>query len=138
MAEPEPPKSIETGFTLIEVLISVVIFSLAIGLSSNLIATGMKQPFISHPVEPWLNFMVESTQALAALPAQSPLTVGNHSNPLPIRPVPDNLKSWKIEWKNSQLPGVKYAIFSVEVKGRSKIFWRVYRKNPTSKSTVID
>ena len=138
MAELGPAKSIDTGFTLIEVLISIVIFSLAIGLSSSLVATGMKYPFISHPVEPWLNFMIESTQAITVLPADSALTSGKHSNPLPITPVPDNLKSWKIEWKNSQLPGVKYAIFSAEVKGISNINWRIYRKLPSSKSAVID
>ena len=138
MEELEPPQSINPGLTLIEVLISLVIFSVSIGLSTHLITTGMTFPFISHQVEPWLVFMEGTTQAIAKLPDDSKLLSGFHNKPKVTVPLPNEIHSWNIEWKNSQLSGYRYVIFSASRKGGGEIQWKMYRNDHSSQGSVID
>jgi prepilin-type N-terminal cleavage/methylation domain-containing protein len=131
MAEQGSVKSINAGFTLIEVMVALVIFSVLVGMSSQFVASGVKYPFVADRVEPWLGFMEESSQALKELPHQSALlSPGTHNDPFPGIKKPTVLDTWKLEWQSSNLDGYKAGFFSARTKHNQLFEWHVYHKTP--------
>ncbi|PCI24678.1 MAG: hypothetical protein COB67_11405 [SAR324 cluster bacterium] len=121
------PGSGSPGITLIEVLISLVIFSVALGLSSRFIAAGMQHPFIKAPVDPWLLFISHTEEKLGNLPANSILLQdGKHPSPFPELTPPTNLQRWSLEWEENSL-GQGNALFEATNKDGKKIQWRIFR-----------
>ena len=122
-----PLPSNNPGITLIEVLISMVIFSVALGLSSQFIATGMQYSHIRDPVEPWLTFMSQTEEKIRTLSEDSDLwKEGEHSAPFPELNVPTNLQDWSLQWEENSL-GQSNALFKATRKDGRKIQWRVFR-----------
>jgi prepilin-type N-terminal cleavage/methylation domain-containing protein len=131
MAEQGSAKSIKAGFTLIEVMVALVIFSVLVGMASQFVASGVKYPFVADRVEPWLGFMEESSQALKKLPHHSALlSSGTHTDPFPGIKKPAVLSFWKLEWKSSNLAGYQVACFSAQTQHNKLIEWHVYYKTP--------
>ena len=131
MAEPGSAKFIKPGFTLIEVMVALIVFSVLVGMSSQFVASGVKYPFVADRVEPWLGFMEESSQALKKLPHHSALlSAGTHNDPFPEIRKPAVLDTWKLEWKSCNLAGYRVARFSAQTHHNKLIEWHVYYKTP--------
>ncbi len=64
----EKVKSSNSGITLIEVMVGLVIFSMLIGLSSNLVKQGMDTPFVSNHMEKWLKLLDKTNTIVLNLP----------------------------------------------------------------------
>jgi len=130
-AGPGSATSIRSGFTLIEVMVALVVFSVLIGMSSQFVASGVNHPFISDRVEPWLGFMEESNIRLKKLPHGSALlSSGVHDDPFPEIIKPTALATWKLEWNSSNLAGYQVASFSALTQQNKHIEWHVYHKTP--------
>ncbi len=124
-------KSINPGITLIEVMISMVIFSTLIGLSGQLIKKGIERPFAVEKIEPWLNYIQDTSLALQNIPNNSHLiNPGSHTNPFSQFQPPGGLKLLKLEWQESNLGDVKIALFTATTIHGKIIKWRSYKKVP--------
>lgn len=123
--------STRRGFTLIEVMIALVVFSVLVGMGSRFVAGGISQPFVADRVEPWLRLMENSRIALQKLPPDSGLLAsGIHTEPFPELGRPDMLSHWQLEWVSTSLEGVQAARFSAETKHNRTIEWYVFQKTP--------
>ena len=117
------------AFTLIEVMVALVVFSLMVGLSSRFISTGMQYSYVNERVEPWLVYMEEVTTAFQAAPKSATLlSLGDHENPFPHLHQPDDFTSLKLELRESEVSGLKIAIFTAVNQHQKEIVWRIYRK----------
>ncbi len=123
--------SIKKGFTLIEVMIAMVVFSMLVGMGSRFISTGISQPFVADRVEPWLQLMENSRVSLQKLPLDSPLlTPGIHKDPFPDINRPSMMSGWQLEWEETSLEGFQAAHFSATTKQNRIIDWHVFHKTP--------
>lgn len=114
-----------------EVMVSLAVFSILIALSGRFIATGVKQPFVTERVEPWLVFLEETSLALESLEKGAEISApGVHPNPFPLLEIPQDLDSWKLEWVGSDLPGVKLAVFSATTRQKQTIEWKIFKESP--------
>ncbi len=128
MAGYEPVRSIKRGITLIEVMISLILFSVILGLSSDLIRQGLDYPFIVHHIEPWINFMEEVDQAVKGLPEDThPEAIRTDTPPLNRIKTPRDLKDWQVDWKTSDQPNGKVAKFSARTRQGKVLNWRIYK-----------
>lgn len=115
-----------------EVLVSLVIFSLFLGMATQFVAGGMKSPFIIDRVEPWSNFMEESLQELNQLVLDSELLEeGVHSSPFPKLSLPPDLEEWSLTWVRNNLPDYQTALFVAKSRNGKEIQWRGYKKIKT-------
>ncbi len=131
MEEFEQVKSINPGITLIEVMVSMIIFSVLISLSGQLIKNGMERPFAIDKVEPWLNLIQDTSIALQNIPNDSELlSFGPHSNPFPEIQTPGTLESLKLEWQSNSLDKAKTALFTATTIQGKIIEWKLFKKVP--------
>jgi len=122
-------KYTNSGYTLVEVMVAMIIFSLLIGLSGKFISAGLKQSFAGEPVEPWLLYIGEVTTTLQTLPDDSALFIsGIHKTPFSLDSQPNDFKALKMEWMNSEYPGLKTAVFTATNQQHKEITWNIYRK----------
>ncbi len=127
----ESVRCFNTGVTLIEVMVSLVIFSTLLSLSSRLVESGMKQPFIITKAETWMSFVQKSGLALQNLPEDSELLVsGTHTSPISQFQVPTDLKSWKLEWRDSNLHEMKIGVFTATTIQNKQLEWKIFIKIP--------
>lgn len=131
MAGQGSARSIRPGFTLIEVMTALVVFSFLVGLGTQFVASGTALPFVSDRVEPWLGFLEESSTTLRKLPAHSPLwNPGVYEDPFPAISKPPALSSWKLAWVSTNLAGYRAARFSAVTRQNKTIEWYVYTRVP--------
>lgn len=114
----------EKGITLIEVMISLLVFSIMLGLCTGLIKRGTQQPHMISPPEHWLDFIEEST--LAARKLSDKQLLDTRQSPLKDLTPPPDLTSWKVTAKSTNIKTVNVAVFSAKTKGGRDIQWRVY------------
>lgn len=126
MEESEYKSSSERGVTLIEVMISLLIFSIMLGLCTGLIKKGTEQPHMKAPPENWLVFIDESTLAARELTDIKLLNTGQ--SPLKEITPPPDLAAWEVTAENTHIETVDVAVFTAKTKGGRKIEWRIYRK----------
>lgn len=123
--------STRRGFTLMEVMIALVVFSVLVGMGSRFISAGISQPFVADRVEPWLRLMESSRVALQKLtPGSRLLAPGIHKDPFPDLDKPAMLSHWQLEWISTSLEGVQAARFSAMTKHNRTIEWHVFHKTP--------
>jgi len=128
MGEYEKARFTNSGMTLIEVMVSLVILTSAIGLSSGLVKKGIDYPFITTGVENWITFIEETENQILALPSQTNLnTIRTNMPPLNHITTPIDLRSWQITWEKCNLPNVKTVAFHATTIQGKTIEWRIYR-----------
>ncbi len=128
MEEYEKVKFTESGMTLIEVMVSLVILTSIIGFSGGLVKKGIDYPYITVGVENWITFIEESENLILALPAHTDLnTIEANRSPLNRLSTPIDLKHWKLSWKDCNLPGVRVASFSATTIQGKNIKWQIYK-----------
>jgi prepilin-type N-terminal cleavage/methylation domain-containing protein len=128
MAELEKVKSFESGVTLIEVMISLVIFSLMLGMTSNLVRKGMEYPFVMSGVEQWVQLIEETGRLIQFSDYNSEIEItGENDARLMTLKKPRDFKSLKLEWKATNLPHVRTAVFTAESLSKRTYQWKVYR-----------
>ncbi len=116
------------GITLIEVMISMVIFSFVLGMTSNFIKKGMEQPFAMFGVEEWINLIEESDRIVLNLQANPGIeSIGVDYHLFHAIDKPRNFKSWKLEWQETNLPQVKAATFWATSTANRTYQWKIYR-----------
>jgi prepilin-type N-terminal cleavage/methylation domain-containing protein len=117
----------KAGVTLIEVMVSLILFSTAIGMGSGMIKRGLAYPFIIDHAEGWINFMEEVNSVLQKLPEEVKLeSIQTDTPPLNGVPLPRDLESWRINWKSSSLPNYKVAVFTAVNRQGKTLSWRIY------------
>ncbi len=128
MEEQDEARLFESGVTLIEVMISIMVFSIMLGMASNFVKKGMEHPFVGVKVEDWLN-LVEQSSMLTSTMAYSfeTITIGTDEVPYDKIKRPIDLKEWSIKWKETNLPNVKAAeIHAVNVNHKS-FKWIIFK-----------
>ena len=131
MVEYESVKYFNRGVTLLEVMISLIIFSSLVGLSSKYVNSVTNRPFIMYRVEPCLVFMERVSQALEELPDDSNLLQdGVHDNPFPDINQPRNIKSLRLEWIDNNLERYGTAKFTATTNLDKTIEWYVNKEKP--------
>lgn len=85
---------IKEGVTLIELMVSLTLITLAIALSSNFIQSGFKTTYEQELTEEWLTYMTGCSNTLKALPTGSSIfSPGTYTNPCPDVLKPFNIKA---------------------------------------------
>ena len=118
------------GFTLVEVLVAVFLFTFAIAMSSEFISSGVKSnQEMNHP-ERWLNYLVAVEKAFQALPQDHPyLSQGVHDNPFPEIQLPEFVTLLSVRWDLTQSEEkVGRARFTAVIKDGNKRQWSIYRQ----------
>ena len=115
-----------------EVLISMIIFMLIIGMSSQYISTASYYPFISYPIEPWLNYIEDVSLSYQRVPGDSIfLSPGSFIDPFPniVKPTSLNQVEMLIT-VHPLLPGLLVAQFQATSSHEKKYHWRSYKIRP--------
>ena len=119
----------KAGVTLIETMISLIVFSIVIGMSSNLVRKGLDYPFIVSRAESWTSFLEQVNRAILNLPEDTDLTsIRTDKVPLNQIPLPTDLVSWKVVWEDSSINQMKTGSFSANIRQGKKIRWKIYKK----------
>lgn len=131
MAELEKMKLNKKGTSLIEVMVAISVFSVVLGISSELVATGLKLPFAIVNLDSWSNFMEDSILVLRKEPEDSDIFKQVLvKDPFPKMKKPEDLSLWTLEWKPNNLTGYKTAFFRAKSKYGFEVNWRTYKKFP--------
>jgi prepilin-type N-terminal cleavage/methylation domain-containing protein len=117
------------GVTLVEVLTSMVIFALLIGMTSRLIGTAAVYPFVSDTVEPWLNYMEDTGLTFRQLPDESEyLFHGVYDDPFSGLKKPIRLNHLEMRvMQDAHNPGLLTAHFSATSFYGKTYTWKSYR-----------
>jgi prepilin-type N-terminal cleavage/methylation domain-containing protein len=118
----------ETGLTLIEVMVAMIIFSSAIGMVTNIVIKGVERPFAVYGAEPWLYLVEASNREILNLPAGFESSMITVTTP-PLNQVqkPPDLRSWELNWQMSDDTGIRVATFSATSFLGKSFQWRIYR-----------
>lgn len=82
------------GFSLIEAMIALMLFSMAIYFAGMFVTSSMNRPFIRSSPDRWNQFMMEiSTQYLQLSGEHSMLATGSYENPFQSKETPTDFKS---------------------------------------------
>ncbi len=128
MAELGKVRFTDSGMTLIEVMVSLVILTSFIGLSSGLVKKGIDYPFITVGVENWITFIEESGNQILNLPSSTNLdTIEPNTSPLNQLTTPIDLKAWELSWEECSLSNVRVAVFRATTIHGKIIKWRIYK-----------
>ena len=107
----------QTGITLIEVMVALVVVSVSVSLISQYVAGGMTKPFIVYQPEPWLVYMDETRKVIEG---------GGDSVQISRLSAPSNLKEWQLKWEThipSQLKSARFTAVDIQDNTYS---WRVF------------
>lgn len=120
-------KSFNRGVTLIEVMISLLIFSTFLGLSGQFVNKGIKTSFYGSGAEQWLQLIEASGRAIEHIQNQEMLeTLGTDRPPLNQIDLPADLVTWSVEWTPCSLDHTKAAHFTARIRGGKEIEWNVF------------
>lgn len=114
-----------------EVMIGMIIFLMLIGLTGKLVSTTSNYPFVSHPVESWLNYIERINTEVQQLSDNSNLlNPGVFFDPFPNMDQPSDLIQLKmmvgIENGNSDLKIIQF--YGTTTLGKT-YEWRIYRQH---------
>lgn len=118
----------ESGVTLIEVMISMVVFSIMLGMASSFVKMGMEHPFVTVKVEAWLNLIEESSRAVSTTDYsfETPM-IGTEEIPYSKITKPVNLKDWSVKWEETNLPNVRAVKFHAISLKHQSFKWTVFK-----------
>ena len=114
------------GITLVEMLVGMIVFMLFIGMTSRLLSTATSYPFLTYPVDPWLNYMEEITNEFRQLPDN--LVPGTFRDPFPTIEKPIGVVRMKMTiTADSNIFGLMVAQFHLTSIHEKTYRWRSYR-----------
>ncbi len=130
MAESEQlPSRPEFGVTLLEVLISMLILSLAVGLSSQFISSATNHHKIRVGYSHLLEFIDQTQHRVLNLSADSPLRIKSvHQNPFPELNKLKEIKDWNLRWEFNNLEQDN-ALITVNTRENNQIKWKIFLPN---------
>ncbi|MGK0289777.1 MAG: prepilin-type N-terminal cleavage/methylation domain-containing protein [bacterium] len=121
-------KSLQQGITLIEVLVSLVILSVFLGLGSQLVRSGVQASIQNTETHKWLHLIESTYQHQELLPKQE--TTYQRSEQFPFfknGDKPKDLFLLSIKWeKNDQKINVGFIQAQTTI--GKKIEWRIYQE----------
>ena len=109
-------------------MISLVVFSVVIGMSSSMVKKGMEYPFIIYDSETWVSFMEEVNMVILVLPRNTDLeSIRTDTLPLNRIQQPPDLINWQVNWRDSEMNQMKAAVFSAESRQGKTFEWRIFK-----------
>ncbi len=121
-------RSSESGVTLIEVMISIVVFSIMLGMASDFVKKGMEHSFVAVNVEDWLNLIEESSKLVSTMAYSLETSlIGTDDFPYSKIKKPMNLKDWSVKWEKTNLPNVRAAQFHAISLKHQSFKWIVFK-----------
>ena len=117
------------GTTLIEVMVALIVFSVAISITSQFVKKGIDYPFISHSVEKWIMFVEKASSFTQELPSGADLgTLNPDTHPFNTLVLPADAETWAIEVQDTNLESLSAITFSVKTSYENRSYqWRIYR-----------
>jgi len=118
-----------SAFSLMEVMISMVIFSILLVLSGKLVSLGMQRPFVYQAVEDWTNFMELTHQRIQQLSAND-ILLNQTSIDQPFKDLeyPSSSKQFRLTWEKSSIPEFKVAIFTLTTDQGKTFEWKSFKR----------
>jgi|OM-RGC.v1.028069465 hypothetical protein len=117
-------KKILTGSILIEVLISIVLFSIIISASAKLLSSNAKKEVQRNLTYRWNNFLVMVSQELK----NNNKTPGVYKNPFPVLEKPKDLIELVMTVREINHPlKMKEISFEAQLDGTEMIHWQLYQ-----------
>lgn len=118
-----------SAYSLIEVMVSMIIFSLLLLMSGKFVSLGMQRPFTYHPVEQWTTFIEITHQKIQQLPKENSIIIPSViDQPFQELKYPDNLSTLRLTWVDSSISEYKVAHFTSTTDQGKTFEWRSLKK----------
>ena len=128
MAESVPKHPTKEGVTLIELLVSLTLITIAIALCSGFIQSGFTSSYEQELTEEWLTYVTRCSNKLNTLADGSPLlSIGTHTDPFPDISKPRDIKKVTLVTSVTNQTGLSAFSITILSKQNKSYQWTMFR-----------
>lgn len=111
-----------------EVMVSLIVFSILMGMSSRLVEKGFEVPYFSTNSPEWLELIDKTSIIVTELPPDyDPLLLKADSQAFVSLKKPSDFKTWNISWGTTNLENASVCEFSAQTIYGKTVEWKIFK-----------